>query len=51
MSLFILGLVLGGLSGGGTYAFTDDGQLGLLVGAIAAALTWLGLATIILADD
>ncbi|MEU3426617.1 hypothetical protein [Streptomyces gardneri] len=48
---FILGLLLGGLSGGITYALTADSGAALVVGIIAAVLTWLGLATLLIADD
>jgi len=51
MPLFLLGLVLGGLSGGITYGLTADGQLAAIVGAVAAVLTWLGIAALIIADD
>ncbi|MGA5869290.1 hypothetical protein [Streptomyces cinereoruber] len=51
MPLFLLGLALGSLSGTITHALTDDGQLAAIVGAIAAVLTWLGLATLLIADD
>jgi hypothetical protein len=51
MPLFLLGLVLGGLSGGVTYALTNDGQLAAILGAVAMVLTWLGLATLVIADD
>ncbi|MFF9844637.1 hypothetical protein [Streptomyces sp. NPDC013740] len=48
---FLLGLILGGLSGGITYGLTTDGTAALIVGAIAAVLTWCGLATVLIADD
>lgn len=51
MPLFLLGLVLGGISGGVTFGLTADGQLAAIIGIIAAVLTWLGLATLIFADD
>lgn len=51
MPLFILGLALGGISGGVTFGLTADGQLSAIVGAIATVLTWCGVATLILADD
>lgn len=51
MPRFILGLVLGALSGGVTFGLTADGQLAAIIGVIAAVLTWLGLATLIIADD
>ncbi|MFE7899208.1 hypothetical protein ACFU3E_17095 [Streptomyces sp. NPDC057424] len=51
MPTFILGVLLGAISGGITYGLTSDGQLAAIVGAIAAVLTWLGIASLILADD
>ncbi|MFF0166818.1 hypothetical protein [Streptomyces prasinus] len=51
MPVFILGLLLGAVSGGVTYGLTADPQLSGIVGAISAVLTWLGLATLIFADD
>ncbi|MEU2075462.1 hypothetical protein [Streptomyces sp. NPDC013489] len=48
---FLLGLILGGLSGAITYALTTDTTTALIIGAIAAVLTWLGLATLLIADD
>jgi hypothetical protein len=51
MPLFILGLALGSVSGVTAFGLTDDGQLAAIVGAVAAVLTWLGIATLILADD
>ncbi|WP_158920596.1 hypothetical protein [Streptomyces sp. NBRC 109706] len=51
MPLFLLGLLLGALSGGGTYALTSDSQLAAIVGLIVAVVTWLGHALIVLVDD
>lgn len=51
MPLFLLGVALGGISGGVTYALTADGQLAAILGVIAAVLTWLGIATVIFAND
>ncbi len=51
MPTFILGVVLGAISGGVTYGLTTDGQLAALVGVVAAVLTWLGVAALIFADD
>ena len=51
MPVFILGIVLGAISGGITYGLTADGQLAAIVGIVAAVLTWLGVATLIFADD
>lgn len=51
MPVFLLGLILGGLSGGGTYVLTADGQLAAIVGVIVAVACWLGIAAIILIDD
>lgn len=51
MPVFIAGLLLGAISGGGTYAFTGDGQLGAIVGVVVAVLCWLGVAAVVLIDD
>ncbi|HKX69898.1 MAG TPA: hypothetical protein VJM75_01665 [Acidimicrobiales bacterium] len=51
MPVFLLGLALGGISAGITYGLTTDGHLAALIGAIAALLTWLGIAVLIIADD
>ncbi|MEU0940131.1 hypothetical protein [Embleya sp. NPDC005971] len=48
---FILGVILGGLSGVATYGITHNGHLGLIAGGIAAVLTWVGAATLLLLDD
>ncbi|MFJ2004734.1 hypothetical protein [Streptomyces chartreusis] len=45
MSLFIAGLLLGGISGGGTYGFTFDTPVAVLVGGVVAVLTWRGVFT------
>ncbi len=51
MPLFLLGLLLGALSGLVTYGLTDETQLSLIAAAIAAVLTWLGLATFLALDN
>lgn len=51
MPLVLLGLALGGISGGVTFGLTANSQVAAIVGIIAAALTWLGIATLIFADD
>lgn len=51
MPVFLLGLILGGLSGGGTYWLTTDGPLAVWAGAIAAVATWFGVALLLLLDD
>lgn len=51
MSVFLLGLVLGGISGSVTFGLTADAQLAAIIGAVAAVLTWLGLATLLITDD
>ncbi|WP_406002940.1 hypothetical protein [Streptomyces sp. NBC_00829] len=47
MPIFVLGILLGALSGGGTFHYTGDPQLSEAAGLIAAVATWLGLATIL----
>lgn len=51
MPIFFLGLLLGGLSGGGTYWLTQEGGLATLIGAVAAIVTWCGYALIVLVHD
>lgn len=51
MAVFLAGVLLGGLSGGGTYACTGDGHLAAAAGVAAALATWLGIATVLLFDD
>ncbi|MFD7763581.1 hypothetical protein [Streptomyces microflavus] len=51
MPVFLLGLLLGALSGFGTYLYTGHAQLGAAVGLIAAVLTWLGIWSLIFASD
>ncbi|MFE5258267.1 hypothetical protein [Streptomyces coelicoflavus] len=51
MPTFILGVVFGAISGGVTYGLTVDGQLAAIVGGVAAVLTWLGIAALVIADD
>lgn len=51
MRVFRLGLLLGGLSGGATYLYTGALGVSAIVGAVAAALTWFGLGTVIVCDD
>ncbi|GGW99666.1 hypothetical protein [Streptomyces chryseus] len=51
MNRFTLGLLLGGISGGFTFALTADTTPAVVVGVIAAVLTWLGLATFLIAND
>jgi hypothetical protein len=49
--VFLLGVALGGISGGLTHGLTTDSHLAVLVGIIAAVLTWLGIAALIIAND
>lgn len=42
MALFLLGLAIGGISGGVTQYLTGDALTSLAVGAIVAALCWFG---------
>ncbi|HEY8985720.1 MAG TPA: hypothetical protein VIU15_39885 [Streptomyces sp.] len=51
MPTFILGCLLGGISAAITYGLTTDGQLATIIGVIAAVLTWLGIATLLISDD
>ena len=51
MFTFLLGLLLGGISGGGTYALTGDGQLGAVIGVVVTLACWLGVAAIVWIDD
>ncbi|WP_159392942.1 hypothetical protein [Streptomyces cyaneogriseus] len=51
MPVFLLGVALGGLSGGVTFGLTADGHVAAIVGVIAAVLTWLGIAAFIAVDD
>jgi hypothetical protein len=51
MPVFVLGVALGAISGGITYGLSADGQLAAIVAVVAAVLTWLGIATLIIADD
>lgn len=51
MRLFLAGLVIGGASGALTYACTASGPTALLVAGIAALLTWLGTAALIVVFD
>lgn len=46
MPVFLLGLGLGALFGGGTFLATGVGQLAVAVGLVFAVLTWLGNAFI-----
>ncbi|MER5482963.1 hypothetical protein ABT024_07065 [Streptomyces sp. NPDC002812] len=51
MPLFLLGLALGAISGGITYLITVDGPTAALAALIAAVLTWLGIAALVLLDS
>lgn len=44
--VFLLGLALGALFGGGTFLTTGVGHLAVAVGLVVAVLTWLGNAFI-----
>lgn len=48
---FLLGVILGAVSGGLTYALTAEGLLALIIGAVVMILTWLGFAGVIVIDD
>lgn len=47
---FIVGLLLGILSGGLTYLASDNTDLALIVGAAVAVLYWLGLVIVVVFD-
>ncbi|MGW7090085.1 hypothetical protein ACWGH2_42250 [Streptomyces sp. NPDC054871] len=47
MRIFLLGVLLGALSGGGAYHYTGHPQLSAAVGLVAAVATWLGVTTVI----
>ncbi|MFG2826072.1 hypothetical protein ACGFWI_01090 [Streptomyces sp. NPDC048434] len=51
MITFLLGLLLGGISGGGTYALTTDSHLALVVGGVVTIACWLGVAAVIFIDE
>ncbi|MFD8595431.1 hypothetical protein ACFV1L_10555 [Kitasatospora sp. NPDC059646] len=51
MPIFLAGLILGGVSGGGTYLLTADGSLSAVVAGCVALATWLGIACVIFIDD
>jgi hypothetical protein len=51
MFIFFLGLLLGALSGGGTYHFTDDALMAAVVAGVAAICTWCGKALLLLLID
>ena len=51
MPLFLLGLLLGALSGAITYVTTADGLLAAIVGLLAALVTWLGAAAVVIVLD
>lgn len=42
--------LLGALSGGPTYYFSQDGGLALIVGAVVFVLYWLGTAAVLVID-
>lgn len=51
MPNFLLGLVLGAISGAITYGLTTDAQLAAIVGTVVMVLGWLGIASVLIADD
>lgn len=51
MPTFLAGLFLGGVSGGATQYFTSDPRLAAAVGVVAAVVTWLGSATLLVVFD
>lgn len=51
MIRFLVGLLLGALSGGATYAVSHDSNLALLIAAVVAIAAWFGHALFIFIDD
>ncbi|MFI9018657.1 hypothetical protein ACIGZI_31935 [Streptomyces griseus] len=51
MPIFLLGLLLGLPSGVGPSLSTGAPHLGGIIGVIAAVLTWLGIAILIICGD
>ncbi|MER7047747.1 hypothetical protein [Streptomyces jumonjinensis] len=51
MIRFMLGIILGALSGSITYGLTGDTDLACIIAGIAMVLGWLGMATLLIADD
>lgn len=51
MPTFLAGLILGAISGGGTWIFTHDSALSALVAAAVAVCCWLGIACVLFLDD
>ncbi|MGW4602723.1 hypothetical protein ACWENS_05535 [Streptomyces sp. NPDC004532] len=49
--MFVLGLVLGAVSGGVTYLATASPTLAAVAGGVAAVLTWCGVVTFLFLDD
>jgi hypothetical protein len=50
MVTFVSGLVLGILSGLGAWAYTGDGGLAALLGAVVAVVVWVGVWVLISVD-
>ncbi|MFC9429291.1 hypothetical protein [Streptomyces sp. NPDC056987] len=51
MPSFLFALLLGALSGGGTYLYTDAAALAVIVGLVVFVAAWLGVFAIVLFDD
>ncbi|MEU0857392.1 hypothetical protein ABZ352_18410 [Streptomyces griseofuscus] len=51
MRTFLVGLLLGAASGGGTACCTGDRLLAVIAGLVAAGATWLGSAALVIWDD
>ncbi|MDG9703763.1 hypothetical protein [Streptomyces sp. DH37] len=51
MPHFLIGLLLGALSGGVTYHFTADGRLAAIIGVIVFLAAWLGIWAVLVIDD
>ncbi|WP_157877365.1 hypothetical protein [Streptomyces odonnellii] len=51
MPTFLIAVLLGLISGGGTYAYTGNADLAAIVGLVVFAAVWLGIYAIFLLDE